>query len=347
MKVIIDISPLKTVHKTRGIGIYTRQLVDALQKNDPESRYILTSKPQEYQADLIHYPYFDFFSRTLPRKKRVKTVVTIHDTIPLVFPKHYKPGMRGKLNSLFQIHSLKTVNAIITDSHNSKKDIGRYLHQSKEKIHVVHLAADSTFKKMSREEISEMRIKYKLPNKYALYVGDVNYNKNIVGLIEGTSLLEEPLPLVLVAKAMKDIHIKEAQEIQSTITRLSMESRVHILTAVPLEPLTDLAAIYSGAFVYIQPSLYEGFGLPILEAMACGTPVVCSNTSSLPEVAGEAAIYINPEDKKSIKDAFETMLHQSPSGRKQMVEAGLKQVKKFSWDRTAQATVNVYESVLA
>ena len=144
MKVVIDISPLQTGHKTRGIGIYTRELSQGLRKVDKINSYILTTRPHQVkQVSLIHYPYFDLFFHTLPIQKRTRTVVTIHDVIPLIFPLWFKPGLRGRFHLFLQKLALKKVDAVITDSHNSKTDIVKYLKVPADKIHVVHLAVSS------------------------------------------------------------------------------------------------------------------------------------------------------------------------------------------------------------
>lgn len=348
MRVAIDISPLKSAHKTRGIGMYTRYLIESLEKFDRKNEYILTSKPNLKTIDLVHYPYFDFFSPTLPltKPKGVKRIVTIHDAIPLIFPQHYKPGIRGRINFLRQRLALKYIDAIITDSDNSKRDIARYLDQPQDKIHRVYLAAAPYFKQASIKEIKKVKQKYSLSNEYALYVGDINYNKNLSRLIRAFAKIKNPLKLVLVARALKNRSLVESQEIETAIQVSRSLKKIVILTTVPLDPPQELRALYSGATVYIQPSLYEGFGLPLLEAMACGTPVISAKAASLPEVAGKAALYFNPEDELSMTQTIENFLSLKPEAVKALITKGSTQVRKFSWNKTAQNTIRVYQDIL-
>src|SRR4030042_2277645 len=154
MKVAVDISPLKNENRYRGVGIYTKQLVKALQSLNISnfSCQLIENKAMVKDSDLIHYPFFDLFFLTLPLKKSKPTVVTIHDVIPLIFPEHYPAGIRG--NSKFQVQnlSLRGVKAIITDSENSKRDIFKYLRYPKEKIYVVPLAPGQEFKPITNQQ---------------------------------------------------------------------------------------------------------------------------------------------------------------------------------------------------
>jgi len=346
MKVVIDISPLKSAHKTRGIGTYTRNLAESLIQIDPKNDYILTSKPNHLATDLIHYPYFDFFFPTLPFKKTKPTIVTIHDTIPLIFPQHYKPGLKGKINLIRQKLALQSADAIITDSNNSKKDIAHYLNQPNQKIHVVHLAANRQFKKASQAEIKRVRKKYHLPAKFVLYVGDINYNKNLKALINAFSKTNSKFHLVFVTRALRNKHLPEAKIIFQSLKQYNLKERFHLLTNVPLDPSSDLIAIYSTATAYVQPSLYEGFGLPVLEALKCQTLVISSNAASLPEVGGDAVIYFDPKNINSLTSALTKTLNLSYPKRQRLIAEGLKQANKFSWDETAKNTIKIYQQII-
>jgi len=335
MKVAIDVSPLKNANRYRGVGIYTQQLVKSLQslKIGNFSCQLVENKSMIGDSDLIHYPFFDLFFLTLPLKKTKPTVVTIHDVIPLIFPEHFPPGIRGNLKFQIQKFSLKNTKAIITDSENSKKDLFKYLNYPKDKIHVVPLAPAKEFKPIMAKN------KYQLPEKFILYVGDVNYNKNIPGLIKALAGLKEKMSLVLVGKAFKDESLKETQEILQLISLLKLEKKVIRLDWVSSE---DLVGIYNLATVYCQPSFYEGFGLPVLEAMACGCPVVAAKTSSLSEICGSAAVMVDPYD---INDMIRG-LGQALNRREELIKKGLLQAKKFSWQKTAQQTYEVYQKVV-
>lgn len=351
MKVIIDISPLKTGHKTRGIGIYTRRLVEALHKVDRKNQYILTSKAQYVpDADLIHYPYFDLFFHTLPIRKKAPTVITIHDLIPLVMPNQFPVGVRGRIANILQRTALKNVDSIITDSENSKQDIEEFLDISANKIHVVYLAAAAGLKPQAEGQVKFVRKKYSLPPTFALYVGDVNPNKNLPRLVEAFATVVKKIDaiyLVLVGKAFRNKKLREVQAITDRIRDLGLEKKVLIRTNVPLDPSQELAAIYTAASVYVQPSLYEGFGLPILEAFACEVPVVAANSSSIPEITNGAAILVDPRSKKELANAIIEVLRFTPEKRQEMVRKGKTQTQKFSWDLTAKETLKVYELVHA
>lgn len=368
MKIAFDTSPIKTGHSVRGVGSYTRNLLASLKKEiDKVSRDFEFTELNNQQStinykqyDLVHYPYFDLFFRTLPLNKPTKTVVTIHDVIPLVFPDHYPPGIKGWINFQIQKYSLKKVDAVITDSENSRDDIVKYLGYSREKIHVIYLAPGENFKKMSCEAGSrfarEIGKKYNLPEKFVLYVGDVNRNKNIPGLVKACEKVR--IPLVIVGKQAAEEHFDRfhpenqdlvwlQKEYQSTINNPSTSLRTGQQSAIFLTGFveeTDLVKIYNLATVYCQPSFYEGFGLPVLEAMACGCPVVAAKTSSLPEICGDAALMVNPSDANDLANGLSQILKDANIAH-DLATKGLKQVKKFSWEKTAKSTLAVYKVV--
>ena len=352
MKVAIDISPLKSIHKFRGVGNYTRHLVEALQRVDKKNEYLLITDCQSLtrlKPDLVHYPYFDLFWLTLPFKKPYPTLVTVHDLTPLVFPHKFPKGIRGWLKYQIQRQSLRGAKAIITDSRNSKRDIVKFIGFPEKKIYIIHLAADKKFRKLKTRNLMLIKKKYNLPEKFILYVGDVNWNKNVPGLIKAFSHFNPPaggqassLKLVLVGKAFENKDLPETKTILQLIESLGLINQTRILGYVPGE---DLVALYNLATVYCQPSFYEGFGLPVLEAMACGTPVVAANTSSLPEICSEAAIMVNPYDINDIAEGIGKVIGDKII-RDRLVKKGLVQAKKFSWEKTAKETIKVYHGVL-
>jgi len=293
---------------------------------------------------LVHYPYFDFFFFTLPLVKSKKTLVTLHDCTPLVFPENYPVGFEGRINFFLQKMSLKSVKAVLTDSENSKKDIIKYLAVPPEEIYVIYLAADPIYQKLNTNDLKQKtKLKYNLPEKFLLYVGDVNYNKNLLGLIKAFNLVKEgELNLVLVGRAFENRELSEVKILFSSIKDLNLGRKVRFLGFVPDE---DLVSVYNLASVYCQPSFYEGFGLQILEAMACGCPVVTSNISSLPEIAGDAAVLVNPNSVAEIARGIKKLLEEK-NFRDEKIQAGFSQAKKFSWDKTAEETIKVYEKLL-
>lgn len=352
MKVAIDVSPLKSAHKFRGVGFYTKRLIQALRliKVPDFSVRLIEQGEIPKDADLIHYPYFDLFFLSLPIRKPKPTVVTIHDVIPLIFPEHYPKGIRGWLKLQIQKFSLKRVSAVITDSKNSKGDIVRYLDFPKERIFVVPLAPGDEFKPITIKQ------KYNLPERFVLYVGDINWNKNIPGLVQACEKVK--IPLVIVGKQAKsrdyDKTHPENQDLvwlQSAISNRAAGKafgdarQQSAIIPTGFVPTKDLVAIYNLASVYCQPSFYEGFCLPVLEAMACGTPVVCSKVSSLPEVVDDVAIFVDPNDYNSIAEGIKKVIENKKLSET-LRKRGLLQARKFSWQKTARETIRVYAKVI-
>lgn len=341
MRIAIDTTPLQTGHKRRGIGIYTKNLIENLKKADKSNEYLSFTQGQEIpQADLVHYPYFDLFFRTLPLSKKIKTVLTIHDVIPLVFRKHYSAGIKGSLKFLLQELSLLNVSHVISDSENSKNDIRQYLPIGGDKISVVYLAAEEIFKPVNdKQRLAKTERKYNLPDTFLLYVGNLDYSKNLKRLIR--SLENTKINLVLVGEAFKK-DLKETRELEEEIKQAGLEEYVLRTGFVPADELVDF---YNLATFFIEPSLYEGFGLPALEAMACGCPVISSSESSLPEVCGDAAIYFNPFDEFDIKRGVNEAFRMPKNDLADFKEKSLHQAQKFSWEKTAKETIQVYKNV--
>lgn len=341
MKIFFDTTPLSTGHQGRGIGMYTKNLITALKKHQYVGVQSGDAVAGGYECDLVHYPYFDFFFNTLPLKKITKTVITIHDTIPLIFKQQVPPGIKGTFRFYLQWLALRSVDAIITDSQNSKVDIEKYLHIKPDKIFVTPLAVDQDFaEKMTGKHLSKPA---KLPKKYLLYVGDINYNKNVPSLIRAFSQVSQEVDLVIVSRALNNAHLPESKAIIHELSHSPRKGRIHLLSNVEAN---DLPAIYQHAWFYIQPSLYEGFGLPILEAFTSKVPVLSSQTASLPQVAGDAAIYFDPSDSSSIMQAINQAMSLTDREREKYIQKGTKQNQKFSWDQTARETIDVYKKVL-
>lgn len=344
MNILIDTTPLLNGSSHRGIGRYTSELLRALLQN-PSSHQIYTRETiQDHRVDIVHYPFFDLFFSSLPIGKRAKTVVTIHDVIPLLFPLHYPKGIKGTLRFWKQKFALRSVSHIITDSESSKRDIVDHLHVKSDKISVVYLAASPEIRKPTQSVLDTVRKKYSLPKHFALYVGDINYNKNLPFLLNVVSKIPK-LNLVLVGRSMNNQSIPEGRAIQQSISRLGLEKRVLIIDSLQGDSVEELSGVYSLASFYIQPSLYEGFGLPVLEAMQCKTPIVCSRAGSLPEVAGEAAVYFHPMEVDDCRQAIEKVMRYSDKQLQAMVKKGVEQAAKFSWERTAKETIKAYEKV--
>ena len=344
MKIVVDTSLLNSEHKTRGIGRYTRQLVDSLRALGTEHKIVLTSKVDLVKhPDIVHYPNFDLFRKSLPWFPPAPVeVITIHDLTPLRMKDFFRPGIRSGLALWIQSILVKRMKAVITDSEHSKSDIIEFLSISPDKIRIIPLGVDKEFKQTSPWKIKSVKQKYSLPEKYLLYVGDVNPNKNLPVLLNVVAKLK--INLVIVSRAFEKESLPEIISLRKIILDLGINNLVKVLPSVQMDPVDDLSAIYSGASVYIQPSLYEGFGLPILEAMACGVPVVSSNTSSLPEVTGDAALLVKPTEI----GLAEGIKHILTNGvlRKKLIQKGFVRAEKFDWGKTASLTLKVYETVV-
>lgn len=339
MDILIDTSPLSTASGGRGIGRYVSELVTALKSLTTEHKFY-TTQDAPGDCDLVHYPFFDLFFHTLPIFRKKPTVVTIHDVIPLVFPKRYPVGISGKIAFIRQRLALRSVSHVITDSMMSKRDIEEYLKVSHEKITVVPLAASEQFSKRTVPEIDAVKKKYGIPKNYFLYVGDINYNKNLPFLISVMGKIPD-VTLVLVGRAVTNTSIPEGRAIQKAIVEAGNEKFVKLLDKV--ESQDDLASLYSGAKAYIQPSLYEGFGLPVIEAMRCRVPVVSSRGGSLAEVVGDYGITFHPRDAHECESAIRKVLRLTPEMRSEMVKRAYEYSLQFSWERTAKETLAVYE----
>lgn len=345
MKVAIDISPLNSAHKVRGTGSYLNSLRESLLLERPEKDFVFFTSEEKIPKDIdvIHYPYFEPFFLTLPLKKRAKTVVTVHDLTPIVFRKEFPVGIKGALKWKLQKKSLRRSNAIITDSNSSKKDIEGILGCDSDKIHVVYLAASSIFKPLGDSVKKQIIKKYNLPEKFVLYVGDVTWNKNLPRLIEAINQTGEYL--VIAGKAFNNKDYDHSNPWNKDLVKAQKladkNKRIISLGFVSNE---DLVGLYNAATIFVMPSLYEGFGLPVLEAMQCGCPVITSSKGSLGEVGGEAVYYIDPYETDSIKNAI-VELDLDGNKRKVLSERGLAQAKKFSWEKTARETMEVYEKL--
>lgn len=320
----------------RGVGIYAESLSRALAKL-PEI------KLTDLDPDLIHFPFFDIFYATLPFKKNKPTVVTIHDLTPLVMSDRYPKGVRSTIGLILQWLSLRNVSAIITDSENSKKDIVSYFRIPEEKIFVTPLAvADDYKKKPSATELAEVKKKYHLPEKFILVLASgPDPNKNLPGLAEATDRLG--IPLVIAGKVMPE-EIKRPVP-PELIDLVRLQVYPHIIYPGRI-PNPEFNAMLHLASLYVQPSFYEGFGLPLLEAMTTGCLVATSNTSSSPEIYHEGAITFNPHKIASIQKAIEKALSLSPKAKVAQIELAKKRSKDFSWDKTARLTLAVYHHVL-
>lgn len=349
MNIAIDTSPISNANKYRGVGSYTKNLIEALERYEKENTYSFFTRVQKVpeNADLVHYPYFDPYFLTLPMRKPKPTIITVHDLIPMVFPDRFPSGFKGTLKWQMQKLSLSAAKRIITDSKSSKTDVSRIAGIDRARIDVVYLAPDPAFQPVKTTTLSNTRSKYGLENPYVLYVGDVNWNKNIPGLLQGFAKFCKQKAfsaynLVLVGSAFTSTELPEMNEINVLINALGIAGRVIKTGRVSNE---DLRSLYGGSTTLVQPSLYEGFGLPVLEAFACGCPVISSDVSSLSEIRGPS-LGIDPTDPATIDYALMAMVQKSEKERKTMISQGFAWVKQFTWQKVARETVVSYERAL-
>lgn len=320
----------------RGVGFYAENLKTALSK-------VRTINLTDKNPDIVHYPFFDLFYKTLPLIKNKKTIVTIHDLTPLVLKDKYPKGIKGTLNLILQRLSLFNVKAIITDSNSSKRDIIIFFKVPKEKVHTIYIACNPIFSKsVSQKKIDLVRKKYNLPQKFILGgTGHPNPNKNLPLLAKVTKDLN--IPLVLVGGGM--VQEIPKGKVHPELTDLEKLKHFKHITYPGFIPTEDLVAIYKLSALYCLPSLYEGFGITLLEAMSAGTLLVSSNVSSLPELYGDAALTFNPNSEEDLKKVLIKALNLSSSQKKSFIKKGLLQAKKFSWHKAATQTANIYNLV--
>jgi len=299
----------------------------------------LQKMSQHKGIDLIHQPSF-----SAPIFTTKKTVVTIHDIIPVIFPENLAPASRFFFSKVMPF-SYRFADHYLTDSQHSKNDIMERLHIPDEKITVTHLAASEEYRvlnsKADKEKIEGIKKKYNIPEDYFLHIGTIEPRKNISMLVEAfyEGVVKNKLPYCLVIVGKKGWWY---ENLFARVQELGLEKKVIFTGYTDLEEMPYLC---SGATAFTFPSLYEGFGLPPLEAMQCGAPVICSNASSLPEVVGEAGILLSPTDQA----AWSKALHDVATDEKQrqkMSLASVEQAKKFSWQKCSELTVKVYEDVL-
>ena len=349
-----------------GIGRYTFNLIDALARIAPMQEFSVLNNPalpntrypmddltqhanvrlhpidvptfslaEQYRlqpeigkqaALLFHTPYY-----IKPYFLRVPSVVTLFDLIPLRYP-NATPSWRARLFYRLAVTlAVRTTSQIIAPSHSARNDLQALLHVPAEKISVVPLAADKRFKPQSSSDIIRVREKYNLPIQYGLSVGINKPHKNLGLLVCAWHAGKSNVPLVIAG----------AWDARYPIQTGNAKNIIFLRNVAD----ADLPALYSGATVFVTPSIYEGFGLTPLEAMACGTPVICSNASSLPEVVGDAALLFDPSDCDGLTNIIARVLN-DPGLRDELRIKSIQRAAQFSWEYTAQETLTVYHRVI-
>ncbi len=284
------------------------------------------------RADVYHFPDF-----ALPPVRRGKSVITIHDLSFLLVPDCAEDGLRSHLERVVP-PSVRNADFITADSENTRTELTTLLDASPSRVEVVYGGVDSQFKPIvDVTTLEAIRRKYGLNFPFILYVGTIEPRKNLGRLLHAYTQLRSRSGVkhrLVIAGGLGWLY----QDVLREIEELTADHEVAFLGRVPDE---DLPALYSLADIFAFPSLYEGFGLPPLEAMACGRPVVCSNTSSLPEVVGDAGVLVSPYDVDGLADALHQLI-EDPDRRALLGERGLARAREFSWNASAQRLLEIY-----
>lgn len=356
MKIAIDIQT--TLGRKTGFGFYVSNLVKNLEKTDKKNEYVFIkpddekdfSTPMRWvwdqitfpklarqaKVDLLHQPCF-----STPIFYRGKVVITIHDLISVFFGYNI-PFWSRQFFARWMPFTYRFADHLIAVSEHTKKDAIRVLGIPEDKITVIHEAADEKYQLIEDKNILQaVRNKYKIGNDpFILHVGTLEPRKNLQFLVRAFAEAKSQIGKTkLVITGKKGWYYEGLFQL---VDELKMHDEV-IFTGYVEDD--DIPPLYNAATVFAFPSLYEGFGLPPLEAMACGTPVISSNTSSMPEVVGEAGILIAPGDTDAWVDALIRVINNQKQWQA-MRDKGLKQAKKFSWEKCARETIAVYEKVV-
>lgn len=360
-------------HNGTGLGNYSRSLIRSLYNEFPANEYVLFTPSISYTNDSFYFTenltvitpkifskigwrsrfmlyslleqnidLYHGLSHELPFKIEttgIKTVVTIHDVIYKFFPNDF-PMLDKAVYDIKWKHACTNTHAIIATSEATKRDVIRLFGVPEHKIHVVYQTCDSLFEQpVAIETRKHICSTCNVPDSFILYVGAITERKNVLKLVEAYNAIQHDIhiPLVLVGNGRHYFDV-----VKKYIEQQSLQSKVILLTNVETQ---DLPALYQSARMFVYPSKYEGFGIPILEALKSGTPVIASHTSSLPEVGGNAALYIDPESTESIAEAMLTV-YRNKDVCNEMIEKGYVHAAKFSFSSFAHDTMNVYKSLL-
>ncbi|WP_345988658.1 glycosyltransferase family 1 protein [Chryseobacterium sp. Chry.R1] len=365
MKIAFDAK--RFFHNTSGLGNYSRDLVRILSEYFPDNQYLLLNKNKSDRgADILQDPHVQFvetskgsmsrqfkmgkdaqksgadifhgLSGELPLKwdkKPIKKVVTIHDLIFVRYPQYYSFFDR-KIHLWKFKKAAQSADKIIAISEQTKNDIIQYLKVPENKIKVIYQGCHKAFKEQQPEDlIKATKEKFKLPERFILNVGTIEERKNLLNVlkaINGTGI-----PLVVIGR--KTGYYKK---LETFIRKNKLENQVHFLEGVSMD---ELAVIYKFADIFIYPSLFEGFGIPVIEALFSKTVAITSNISSLPEAGGKNSVYINPENHLDIQSKIQ-FLWDNQAERKRRADLGFEFVQKFNDEPIAQELMNLYHEIL-
>lgn len=289
-------------------------------------------------APVHHVPYF-----APPLVPTAPTAVTIHDLIPLILPEYARSPLVRLYNALVS-RAARRARLVLVDSESSRRDALRLLGLDPARVRTIYLAPDArVLRDVSPEEVDAVRHKYGLAPNCVLYLGGLDKRKNVPALMEALAALPPVVPWQLaISGRVRTGASPLFPDLPAIAAGLDIQDRVRFLGFVPDE---DKPALYRAATVFAFPSLYEGFGMDHLEAMASGTPVVCSNRSSLPELTGDAGLTVDPDDLPAFTDALRRLLTDAEL-RAHLSERGPQQAARFTWERCAAETAAAYEECL-
>jgi glycosyltransferase involved in cell wall biosynthesis len=287
---------------------------------------------------IAHVPYW-----APPLRSDVPVVVTVHDLIPLVLSS-YRRKASGRAYTRLVARATKNAAAVLADSEATARDIREHLGIPNERIHVVHLGVHDSFRPADEAEVTALRQRLELPTRYGLYLGGYELRKNLLTLLRAWRMVyaKTGAKLVLGGRLPDGSHATFPDP-RAIARAEGLPAQALVETGFVADE--DLATLYSGASVFAFPSIYEGFGLPPLEAMACGAPAVVANATSLPEMVGEAGRLVAPEDPAAWAEAIAEVLEDEALAAR-MREEGLVQAAGFTWAETARRTRGVYRGVL-
>lgn len=368
----------RAVQNFTGLGNYSRYIVDILCQFGPENEYVLYAPKKrenkrldkltkQYQQLQLSYPttsswkklsplwrvwgvtrqlekekidIFHGLSNELPlniHQSEVKSIVTIHDLIFLHYPQYYHSIDRKIYTYKFR-KACENADKIIAISECTKRDIIEFFRIPADKIEVVYQGCDPSFiHPVAEEKKREVRAKYQLPDHYILNVGSIEERKNALSAVQALMMLPEQIHLVIVGR-----HTEYTDKVEHFIKENKLEERVHIISNVPFD---DLPAFYQLAEIFVYPSRFEGFGIPIIEALYSGIPVVAATGSCLEEAGGPDSIYVHPDDIKGMTDAFK-QIYTDPERKKNMIEKGHSFAKRFSEEKQAEEILNIYKKLM-
>lgn len=342
-KVIIDAQMLARINTT-GMGRYIQELLSFLTKNTDFEWIVKQPKPIKFYRTIWEHTILPFYSLVeksdilfCPSNivpffvpKKVKLIVTIHDLRVKRFPDSFSKGTRTYYN-LNYLTLFNRADAIITVSEFSRNEIIEYYPQAKEKIFVIPNG-------INLERFKFLDIPRK---KQILFIGAIAKHKNIKAILKAFLMIKDKIEHRVVIVGKKDSGMPNDEEIQDLIKQIPSE-RIVFTGKLSDE---EIVKVYNESEIFVFPSIYEGFGLPVLEAMACGCPVIASNQSSIPEVCGDSALLFDPLNPEELAEKI-LLLANNPDLRNKLTQKGLERVKLFSWENSAKKHIEVFKRVL-